>query len=255
MAARRKKRGRQHRRGRFGFLYKLLSVALILAAIIAGCVVFFRVDTITVSGNSRYTAEQIIDAAEVEKGDNLFALDKFKISKQILTRLPYVASVAISRSLPDGLDIKVTECAGAAALEGEGSWWILNAGGKFVERTDAAGAAGVPIVTGITAVAPIVGTRLEVPEEQELKLAALTTLMAALEARGMAVQVQSYDLTAVNVVLVGYAGRFTLKLPMSGTDYTTETKAVQVAMERLAANDSGTIDFTLEGDPHLIPYS
>lgn len=255
MAARRKKRGRQHRRGRFGFLYKLLSIALILAAIIAGCVVFFRVDTITVAGNSRYTAEQIIDAAEVERGDNLFTLDKFKISKQILTRLPYVASVSITRSLPDALDIKVSECAGAASLEGEGAYWILNAGGKFVERTDAAGAASVPPVTGLTAVAPIVGTKLEVPEEQELKLAALTKLMAALEARGMAAQVQSYDLTAVNVVLVGYAGRFTLKLPMSGTDYTKETKTVQVALERLAANDSGIIDFTLEGDPHLIPYS
>ena len=254
MAARKNKRGKQHRRGRFGFLYKVLSIALILAAIVAGCAVFFRVDAIEISGNSRYRAEEIIAATGVERGDNLFTLDKFKISKQILTRLPYVASVSIARRLPDGLHIAVSECAGAAAIEGEGAWWILNADGKFVERTDAAGAAGLPPVTGLTPVAPMVGTKIEVGAEDALKLTALKKLMTAMEARGMADQARGYDLTAVNVVLVSYADRFTLKLPMSGTDYAKETKTVQMAMERLALNDSGTIDFTLEGDPHLIPY-
>lgn len=255
MAARRNKRRRQRGRGRFGFLYKVLSAALILAAIFLGCVVFFRVDTVTVSGNSRYTTEQIIDAAEVRQGDNLFALDKFKVSKQILTRLPYIASVSIARRLPDGLDITVTECVGVAAIQGEGSWWVINSGGKFVERTDAAGGTALPPITGITPVAPIVGTRLEVDKEQEIKLDALTAILKAMDARGMTAQAQSYDLTAANQVLVGYAGRFTLKLPMSGTDYVKEMKTVLAAIERLAPNDSGTIDFTLEGDPHLIPYS
>ena len=67
MAARRNRRGRRRNRGRFGFLYKLLSFLLIFAAILVGCVVFFRVDNIEVEGNSRYSAGQIIEAAEVEK--------------------------------------------------------------------------------------------------------------------------------------------------------------------------------------------
>lgn len=258
MAARKNKRGRQRRRGRFGFLYKLLSIALILAAIVAGCMVFFRVDTITVSGNSRYTAEQIIEAAEIEKGDNLFTLDKFKTAKQIRTRLPYIDSVAITRALPDGIGIAVTESAGSAAIEGEGSWWVLNAGGKFVERTDAAGAAGVPPITGLTPVAPMEGTKLEVTQEQELKMEALLGLMKAMEKRGMTQQVQSYDLTAANVILVGYAGRFTLKLPMSGADYDYLMHAVDEAVRnKLAANDTGIMDLSKaesEGTINVIPY-
>lgn len=43
MAARRNRHGRRRNRGRFGFLYKLLSFLLIFAAILAGCVAFFRV--------------------------------------------------------------------------------------------------------------------------------------------------------------------------------------------------------------------
>ena len=49
MAARRNKRKRRNR-GRFGFLYKVLSAAVIVAAIVAGCAVFFRVENIEVSG-------------------------------------------------------------------------------------------------------------------------------------------------------------------------------------------------------------
>ena len=88
MAARRNKRKRRNR-GRFGFLYKVLSAAVIVAAIVAGCAVFFRVENIEVSGQSAYTAEQIIGAAEVERGDNLFAVNKFKVMRQIISRLPY----------------------------------------------------------------------------------------------------------------------------------------------------------------------
>ena len=67
MAARRNRRGRRRNRGRFGFLYKLLSFLLILAAIFAGCVVFFRVETVAVTGQSPYSQEEIIQASGVER--------------------------------------------------------------------------------------------------------------------------------------------------------------------------------------------
>lgn len=259
MAARNKRRGRHRRRGRFGFLHVMLSAAAILAAIVLGSAVFFRVEKVHVTGQSRYTEAQIIEAAEVERGDNLFALDRMKISKQILTRLPYVDSVSITRRLPDGLDIVVTECSGAAAIEGEGAWWIVNAGGKYVERTDAAGAAALPPVTGLAPVAPVVGARLAVPENQTLRLESLTALMKAAEKYGMAGRMQSYDLTAANVILAGYAGRFTLKMPMSGVDYDSLMNAVdRTVKEKLDENTSGVIDLSRlksEGILNVIPYS
>ena len=55
MAARRNNRGRRRNRGRFSFLYVLLSFLLILAALVVGSVVFFRVGTIEVSGNQHYS--------------------------------------------------------------------------------------------------------------------------------------------------------------------------------------------------------
>ena len=116
MAARRNRRRRRRNRGRFGFLYKVLSAAVIVAAIMAGCAVFFRVENIEVNGQSAYTAEQIIGAAEVEQGDNLFAVNKFKVMRQIISRLPYVDEISVSRRLPNTLVINVVECVPAAAI-------------------------------------------------------------------------------------------------------------------------------------------
>ena len=59
MAARRNRRGRRRNRGRFSALYKLLSVLIIFAAILMGCVVFFRVNTVEITGDSPYTEEEI----------------------------------------------------------------------------------------------------------------------------------------------------------------------------------------------------
>ena len=139
LAARRNRRGQQRRRGRFGGLYKLLSFVLILAAILVGTTVFFRVDKVEVYGNQRYTAEQIILAAEVKERDSLFLLNKFKMIGQILTRLPYIDDVVMYRKWPDTWDIAVREGRSAAAVEALGAWWIVNSRGKLVERTDAEG--------------------------------------------------------------------------------------------------------------------
>ena len=114
MAARRNRRGRRRNRGRFGGLYKLLSILIIFAAILAGCIIFFRVNTMVVSGNARYTQEEVIAAAGVERGDNLFTLNKYQIADRILTQLPYVEDVSISRKLPDALIFEVAESSGVA---------------------------------------------------------------------------------------------------------------------------------------------
>jgi len=66
MAARKNNRGRRRNRGRFSFLYVLLSFLLILIALVVGSVVFFRVGSIEVNGNDRYSAQEIIDATQVQ---------------------------------------------------------------------------------------------------------------------------------------------------------------------------------------------
>ena len=50
-------RKRKRRRSRLGVLFKLLCLAALVAALTFGATVFFQVETIAVTGNSRYTQD------------------------------------------------------------------------------------------------------------------------------------------------------------------------------------------------------
>ena len=133
MASRRSNKRKRRNRGRFGFLYKMLSLIIILVVIAAGCVVFFRVEDITVSGVSRYTAQEIIDASGVAQGDNLFLVGSSRTAQKIYSTLPYVDEVNIRHALPDGIVITVTERVPAAVIQGDDGWWIIDAKGKILD--------------------------------------------------------------------------------------------------------------------------
>ena len=114
--ARNRSTNRRRRRGRFSFLMKLLCILLIAGAVVAALTVFFKVQSITVSGNARYTSEEIIAASSIEIEDNLFLLNKYSAAQAIFEKLPYVEEATINRALPDTIVITVRECAAAAGV-------------------------------------------------------------------------------------------------------------------------------------------
>ena len=50
-------RTRRRSRGRFGPLFKLLCLLAVGVALTVGATVFFRVESVVISGNQRYTQE------------------------------------------------------------------------------------------------------------------------------------------------------------------------------------------------------
>lgn len=250
MAARRRKKRRRNR-GRFGFLYKLLSTLLIFAAILTGCIVFFRVDEIVVTGQSKYTAEQIIAAAGVEEGENLFRLNKYDMDRQVRTKLPYIDEIIISRKLPATLVLKVTESTAVAALESGGNWWLLDARCKLLEQGDATLTQGRAVLTGLTPLSPSVGLCLVAEEEDQQKLESLSQLLAALQERGMANQVSEFiDFSSDNEIRFGYNNTLTVEMPLFD-DFSGQTWRLQRALEELEEKNgtvSGTLHLPNEGN-------
>ena len=100
-------RTRRRNRGRFGPLFKLLCVLAVIVALTGGATVFFRVETVMVTGSQRYTQEEIIAASGIQVGDNLYALNKVRIDRNIRTQLPYVGELSINRALPSTIVITV----------------------------------------------------------------------------------------------------------------------------------------------------
>ena len=257
MAQHQRKHQRKHRRFRFTKLYGVISALIILAAIIGGCIVFFKVDQINVVDNQRYTAEEIIDAAGIQQGDNLYLFNKFHVIEQMKEKLTYVENVTIRRKLPNTLNITVDEYTVAAAVQDgtDGQWWLISSDGHLLERADSSGDALQ--VTGLTLSAPSEGTDLAVGEEQHLQQQALVALLGALEKREMLGDAQSLDLSGGSVAIMMYDQRLTVKMNLS-SDFDYNVRALSKVMDeyvsaKWSADDTGTLDMTLEdGKPHLI---
>ena len=73
------------------FLVQLLTVTAIVAAMVMGMSVFFKVKTITVSGAEVYTSYKIMEASGVKEGDNLLSFGQIRAGAQIPTSKPSVS--------------------------------------------------------------------------------------------------------------------------------------------------------------------
>ena len=255
MASRRSNKRKRRNRGRYGFLYKVLSLIIILVVVAAGCVVFFRVGEVTVTGVKRYTAQEIIDASGVEKGDNLFLVGGSRTAQRIYSSLPYVDEVNTRHVLPDSLVITVTERTPAAVIQGDGGWWIVDAKGMILEGITRAEQAGVAKVTGLTALLPAVGTALAVEDADSLRLEALLSLLRALEQRNMLSKISVVDLTAAAELSMVYDDRLTVKMRLLDEDeFPEQVRDFAAILEQgiVQENEQGILDMTLN-TPHFIP--
>ena len=246
----------KRRRGRFGGLYKVLSVLLIAAAVIVACVVFFRVNTIEVAGNVRYTAEEIIEASGVKTGDNLITLAGSRVSASIRTQLPYVEGVALQRAYPDGLVIRVTERVAAASVDSAEGRWLISAQGKLLEKDN--GSIQTIRIEGLTAVGPYAGGMLQTAEGEELTLDYVKQLLGALEGHGILLQCTALDCAAATSMTLDY-GIYRLRLPRGG-DYDYCIRLALSALSRglesgaIQEGQGGTLDLTvMDGKAYFQP--
>lgn len=113
----------------------LVTVVAVVIALMLGLSVFFKVENIQVSGCEKYTAWDVQQASGVNVGDQLLTLSREKAAGKIIAQLNYVKSVRIGITLPDTVNIEITELAVTYAAESlDGSWWLISADGKVVAQ-------------------------------------------------------------------------------------------------------------------------
>ena len=242
----------KRRRGRFSGLYKVLSVLLVAAAVLVACVVFFRVNELEVSGNVRYTAEEIVEASGIVTGDNLIILSRSRVSAAICTKLPYVENVSVKKVLPDRLVLRVSERVAAASVESSEGRWLISAQGKLLEEDT--GAVRAMIISGLTAIVPYPGGMIQVSGEEEATLGYVTQLLVQLESHGWLEQCTALDCTAATSMMLNY-GIYQVKLPRGGDyGYYLSLTESALASGQIPEGVGGLLDLTVvEGKVYFRP--
>ena len=246
-----KRRNRRRRRGRASFPLRLLSLIIVIAAIVGALTMFFRIDTIVVQGNARYTDEQIIEAAGVQKEQNLVLLNKYDVKQAIFDALPYVETVVISRKYPDALILTVTECEAAAAIPGAGGTWLISDSGKILERVNQIPQDCVR-VTGCELSEPSIGAQAAFSDEESYKLERLLALLRAAEEKQLLSMIGEVDLGDGTALTLTYLGRFTVKMPWDA-DLAYKLENLRTVVDVLENNEAGTINLMTDGKASFIP--
>lgn len=237
-------------RGRFGALYICVCALLVLGALFLACIVFFRIQTIQVEGQIRYTQEEVIQASGLSVGDDLLFLDKYRIQRLIRSQLPYIESVYPQRVLPDRVVITIVECAPAAAIWDRDVWRLINSSGKLLESVPQP-PSGCPIIDGVTPLTPEAGAKVLVSEEEQNRWSCALALLAALENREQLSRLNRLD-CAAGALTARYDEVYTLLLPttieyasVDVQQFSAFLNSLDAILDQLEQGGQDLIDFTL----------
>ncbi len=177
------------------------------AAVVLSITVLFRIDTIQVTGQSRYTEQEIVQMSGIEVGENLFLADTATAKQQIEEKLPYIGRAKVSRRLPAKILITVEEAEISGAVEYGGGYAIVSPEGKVLEITSAI-PEGYSLIEGLDLKSADLGKKIvyEDPEKQEM----FTELAQSLAEHGIA-PITRMDLTNLYDIVVEYDGRITME--------------------------------------------
>lgn len=240
----RRRRNKRYRRSRLTVPLRILSFLLICGAIAAALILFFKVQTVVVDGNERYTDQEVLDVAQIQIGENMFLLNKYAISGQITSELPYIQSVQIRRGLPDTIYIRVEECTPVAAVVQGDEAWLVSRKGKLLEKTAVSQAAAYPQIVGCELLLPTVSSSMSLPQDGNITLERLMELLGCLENRGMLDKTERIDCSDPDMLVLRYAGRFDVQM-LYNADFDKKLNALEQIIAQLQENETGTVILTM----------
>lgn len=233
---------RRRRRRRNIVFYTALFLLVIGVAVLLCFTVLFKLETVSVSGSSRYSAEEIVKASGLIKGENLFRQDLEKASTRVEEALPYIGEAQVSRKLPAEIVITVSEAEIAGVVDFQGQSILLDAGGKVLE---AAGGApeGCPVFRGLKIKDAVPGKPLQYADEEQKKT--VDALMEAIRESGLE-HITEYDVTDIYNLSLVYSNRIRLELGVS-TDLVYKLRFFNEGLlqaGKLTESDTGTLDLS-----------
>ena len=236
-------------------LLQLLTVAAVAVAVCVGLSIFFKVDTVAVSGLDKYSYDTVAEASQIHKGDSLLFFSRAEVSSKILQSLPYVKSVRIGITLPGTVNIVIEEVDVVYSLQDRaGNWWLISSGGVVLEKTDGATATACTVIEGIQLKNPSVGAQAEavdpVADDPSIpvtvtgadRLAAALTVLQAMEKNEVFGGFTSVDVSNIYDLRLWYGTDYQFKLG-DGTELVLKLAYVKGALpEILLDHPSGTLD-------------
>lgn len=256
---------------------QLLTVTAVVAALVLGLSVFFKVETITVTGAQVYDPYTIEENSGIKKGDNLLTFSRPRAGALIKANLPYVDTVRFGIKLPGTVNIIIEEDQVVYAIRDQDqAWWLMNSDGRIVEQTTGSKAASHTQILGVTLESPepnTVGKATEnvstetypsedanagqlvpVVQTNAQRLTAVLQILQALEDNDIVGSAASVDVTRLEDIILWYGTRYQVNL---GDNSNLEYKIACMNDVILQMSDyqSGILDISFSIWPDKVVYT
>lgn len=243
-AQQRAQRRKSHRRRVLTAFYLFLFVLVCSTAVVLSVTVLFKISQIQVTGTSRYSAQQILQASGVKTGDNLFLTRTGQVSSKIKAKLPYLETVAVSRRLPSTLSIRVEEDAVCGVIESGGKYIVTGEHGRALEITQKL-PSGCTLLKGLEIQTAQTGKTIVYKNSNTAGV--FQNVMDALRKSGLS-KITSVDFSQSSRILVLYDGRITIDLGMpSDLAYKLDFAKALLA-GKIKSSERGTLNMSVVSD-------
>ena len=254
-------------------LIQLITVVAVVTALVLGLSVFFKVETIEVSGAEVYSEWTIREASGLKEGDNLLTFSHARSAALIKANLPYVDTVRFGIKLPDTVNIIVKEDQVVYAIKDQNDqWWLMNSDGRIVEMGDNSRASNHTQVLGVTLDTPVIDERAvamevvsaeTVPEGETVpvvsttgaqRLTAALQILKALEQNDIVGEAASVDVTRIEDIILWYGSRYQVNLgDSSRLDY--KIACMNDVILQMSDYQSGILDISFTIWPTQVGYT
>ena len=263
-----RRRRRRSTRGGAPAVLVLLCIVVAVAAILTAMTIFFKVRSITLTGETRYSAQEVAEASGLKEGDNLILFNKFRAIGSVFDACPYLHTVQMRRRLPDTVEIIVTECVPAGVIEdqftsvpdpknkdktiriGGTGKWLIDIEGKLLEQVHEV-PEGLCYLRGLTLKEPKIGKYANFSDEDLQKPVFL--LLNTAKDNDILPDIGEIDFSEPYNIRFTYTDRFTVAI---GSTEELEKKIRYLRLiteEKLGANVTGLIDVSDTQKARFVP--
>ncbi|MDP4120075.1 MAG: FtsQ-type POTRA domain-containing protein [Bacillota bacterium] len=227
-----------------------ILVFLLVVAFVLSTTVFFNINTIQVSGTSKYKQDQIIDLSKISNGNNLFLLDIKGAEQNIYSTLPFVDSVEIKRILPSTVEIHVNEAPVAYTINDGSEYYAVSAQGRVMEKSEK-NIYKAPTLIGAKMLPTEIGSLISYKNTNVGVI--LSSLFCALKNNNVT-KITKVDISDLSKIKMIYNNRINVLLGTpDDMDYKIRTVRL-IATQKLEPTDRGDLDVSLSNSETKASY-
>lgn len=231
---------KKHTRRTVFYVILFLSVTVVFLGVCFA--VFLNVSEITVVGNEKYSAEEIISYVPIEPGENIYLFDAEATEELIKQKLPFVGDIEIERDLPSTIVLNVTEEKPIFAIDLAGSTFILSSELKVLEKTNVkAEQTGLAVLRTPSVQKCMVGEIVEFVDERTYD--AIVELYDSLEAEYINEKLRSVDAESRFDIYINYDNRFDVYVGDT-VNINLKIRFLVGIIDKLGEKTKGTIDIS-----------